>query len=219
MPRENVSDLLAIRITAGEHSADTILWPALARLLPEYPDIKVEIIVDYGLTDIVAERYDAGVRLGVRERWTRAESSGRRQFVFNNVALRLNAALAGLGLAHLLEHQVQVYLAKGRLVRVLADGCPPFPGFHPITRAAGSFRPPLPCWSMRYGTAIETAACQCFRSDGGHIELIQSGTQSECFPPVAVKKVVDFTANSKRPRQAAARRSLPPCSAAPQGAN
>jgi DNA-binding transcriptional LysR family regulator len=53
-----------IRITAGEHPAVAILWPALARLLPDYPDIKVEIIVDYGLTDIVAERYDAGVRLG-----------------------------------------------------------------------------------------------------------------------------------------------------------
>ena len=46
-----------IRITAGEQPAETILWPALARLLPDYPDIKVEIIVDYGLTDIVAERY------------------------------------------------------------------------------------------------------------------------------------------------------------------
>ena len=53
-----------IRITTGEHAADTILWPALERLLPDYPDIKVEIAVDYGLTDIVAERYDAGVRLG-----------------------------------------------------------------------------------------------------------------------------------------------------------
>ena len=53
-----------IRITAGEHSAESILWPALARLLPDYPDIAVEIMVDYGLTDIVAERYDAGVRLG-----------------------------------------------------------------------------------------------------------------------------------------------------------
>ena len=53
-----------LRITAGEHSAETILWPALARLLPDYPDIKVEVIIDYGLTDIVAERYDAGVRLG-----------------------------------------------------------------------------------------------------------------------------------------------------------
>jgi DNA-binding transcriptional LysR family regulator len=53
-----------VRITAGEHSADTILWPAVAKLLPDYPDIRVEINVDYGLTDIVAERYDAGVRLG-----------------------------------------------------------------------------------------------------------------------------------------------------------
>jgi len=54
----------SIRITAGEHAAETILWPALARLLPHYPDIKVEIVIDHGLTDIVAERYDAGVRLG-----------------------------------------------------------------------------------------------------------------------------------------------------------
>ena len=38
--------------------------PALERLLPDYPDIEVEIIVDYGLTDVVAERYDAGIRLG-----------------------------------------------------------------------------------------------------------------------------------------------------------
>jgi DNA-binding transcriptional LysR family regulator len=53
-----------IRITTGEHAAETILWPALAKLLPRYPDIKVELTVDYGLTDIVAERYDAGVRLG-----------------------------------------------------------------------------------------------------------------------------------------------------------
>lgn len=53
-----------IRITSSEHAAQTILWPALAKMLPDYPDIHVEIIVDYGLTDIVAERYDAGVRLG-----------------------------------------------------------------------------------------------------------------------------------------------------------
>src|ERR1700722_7566765 len=49
-----------IRITTGEHAADTLLWPALSKLLPRYPDINVEIVVDYGLTDIVAERYDAG---------------------------------------------------------------------------------------------------------------------------------------------------------------
>jgi DNA-binding transcriptional LysR family regulator len=54
----------AIRITAGEHAAESILWPAVARLLRGYPDIRIEIVVDQGLTDIVAERYDAGVRLG-----------------------------------------------------------------------------------------------------------------------------------------------------------
>ena len=53
-----------IRITATEYAADAILLPKLARLLQNYPDIKVEIIIDYGLTDIVAERYDAGVRSG-----------------------------------------------------------------------------------------------------------------------------------------------------------
>lgn len=53
-----------IRITAGEHAAESVLWPALKKLLPAYPEIKVELAVDYGLTDIVAERYDAGVRLG-----------------------------------------------------------------------------------------------------------------------------------------------------------
>jgi DNA-binding transcriptional LysR family regulator len=178
-----------IRITAGEHSAEAILWPAVSALLPDYPDIKVEIIVDYGLTDIVAERYDAGVRLGEqvakdmiavrigpdlrmavvgspayfarRKRprtpqdltahdcinlrlptygglyaWEFAKG-GRAlkvrvdgQLVFNNVGLRLSAVLAGLGLAYLPEDQVRAHLAKGRLVRVLADWCPPFPGYH-----------------------------------------------------------------------------------------
>ena len=53
-----------LRITAAEHAAHTVLWPALRRLLPDYPDIKVETVVDSGLTDIVAERIDAGIRLG-----------------------------------------------------------------------------------------------------------------------------------------------------------
>src|SRR6266436_3024811 len=53
-----------IRITATDYAADTILWPKLTKLLRQYPDIKVEIIIDYGLTDIVAERLDAGVRSG-----------------------------------------------------------------------------------------------------------------------------------------------------------
>src|SRR5271154_6661322 len=53
-----------IRITATDYAADTILWPKLTKLLGQYPDIKVEIIIDYGLTNIVAERFDAGVRNG-----------------------------------------------------------------------------------------------------------------------------------------------------------
>jgi DNA-binding transcriptional LysR family regulator len=53
-----------IRITATDHAANTILWPKLVKFLPRYPDIKVEINVEYGLTDIVAQRFDAGVRAG-----------------------------------------------------------------------------------------------------------------------------------------------------------
>ncbi|AXA38513.1 LysR family transcriptional regulator [Rhizobium leguminosarum] len=178
-----------IRINAGEHAADAVLWPALEKLLPDYPDINVEIIVDYGLTDIVAERYDAGVRLGEQVAkdmiavrigpdmrmavvgtpayfatrpkpltpqdltdhncmnlrlptygsvyaWE-FEKEGRElrvrvegQLVFNNIALRLNAALAGLGLAYMPEDLVEAHLADGRLVRVLEDWCLPFSGYH-----------------------------------------------------------------------------------------
>jgi DNA-binding transcriptional LysR family regulator len=54
----------SLRITSVEHATDTIIAPVLARLLPDYPDISVEVINDYALRDIVADRYDAGVRLG-----------------------------------------------------------------------------------------------------------------------------------------------------------
>jgi len=53
-----------IRITSGDHAVQSVLWQKLANFLPKYPDIKVEITVDYGLTDIVAQGYDAGVRFG-----------------------------------------------------------------------------------------------------------------------------------------------------------
>jgi DNA-binding transcriptional LysR family regulator len=178
-----------IRITAGEHSALSVVWPALTGLLPRYPDIKVELVIDYGLTDIVAERYDAGVRLGEQvakdmiavrigpemrmavvgspayfEKRPKPrkpqdltvhdcinlrlptyggvyawefEKRGRAlkvrvegQLVFNNIALRTEAALGGFGVAYLPEDQVRPHLAAGKLVRVLADWCPPFPGYH-----------------------------------------------------------------------------------------
>jgi DNA-binding transcriptional LysR family regulator len=53
-----------VRITATEYATESILLPKLAKLLREYPDIKVEIVIDYGLADIVAQRCDAGVRSG-----------------------------------------------------------------------------------------------------------------------------------------------------------
>ena len=53
-----------IRITTVEHAGETIIWPAMVGLMREYPDISVEVIHDYGLVDIAADRFDAGVRLG-----------------------------------------------------------------------------------------------------------------------------------------------------------
>jgi len=178
-----------IRITTTEHAAYTILWPKLAKVLAEYPDIKVEISIEQGLTDIVAGRYDAGVRLGeqvakdmiavrigpdARMAVVGAPSyfekrplpkkpqdliahdcinlrlptlgglyawefeKGKRglkvrvegQLVFNGTGMVLNAALAGFGLAYLPEDEVRTCVAEGKLIRVLANWCPPFPGYH-----------------------------------------------------------------------------------------
>ncbi|HYF87064.1 LysR family transcriptional regulator [Azospirillum sp.] len=55
-----------IRITAVDHAAETILWPSLANFLAEYPDVRVDLVVDNTLRDIVAERFDAGIRMGER---------------------------------------------------------------------------------------------------------------------------------------------------------
>ncbi len=178
-----------IRITAGEHAAHAILWPALVKLLPEYPDVTVELMIDNGLTDIVAERYDAGVRLGEsldkdmiavrigpdlhmavvgapryfasRPQPTTPqdltahdcinlrlptyggfyawefETGGRElkvrvegRLAFNTPIPILNAALAGFGLAYLPEDMVDGYVGAGGLIRVLADWCPLFSGYH-----------------------------------------------------------------------------------------
>ncbi len=178
-----------VRITAGEHPAISILQPALKKFLPDHPDVNVEIIVDYGLTDIVAEGFDAGVRMGEQVAkdmiavrigpemrmavvaspgyfdqnaipqnpqdltahkcinirlptygglfaWG-LEKDGREmkvrsegQLVFNNLGLRLSSALDGLGIAYMPEDQVLTHVAEGRLIRVLEDWCPYFPGYH-----------------------------------------------------------------------------------------
>ena len=53
-----------IRISSHDHAVRTILWPKLSKLLPAYPALKMEFSIHYGLIDIVAERFDAGVRVG-----------------------------------------------------------------------------------------------------------------------------------------------------------
>jgi DNA-binding transcriptional LysR family regulator len=53
-----------IRITAIDHVVDSVLWPRIAPLLPQYPDLHVEMSADYRMVDIAAERYDIGVRFG-----------------------------------------------------------------------------------------------------------------------------------------------------------
>jgi len=53
-----------VRITATQHAAETVLWPRLSAVMRSYPDITVELVTDEGLTNIVTERFDAGVRVG-----------------------------------------------------------------------------------------------------------------------------------------------------------
>ena len=177
------------RITSTEHAAETLLWPAMEKIANSYPDITLEIVIDVGLSNIVTERYDAGVRIGeaiekdmiavrigpdlemavvgtpayfearglpespqdlvghncINLRLVSAgalyswefEKDGRQinvrvdgQFTFNTSGLIRKAALAGHGLASIPVDQVQDDLAFGRLVRVLADWCPPFSGYH-----------------------------------------------------------------------------------------
>ena len=179
----------SIRITTAEHAAETILMPALERFLPDYPDVKVEVTVDYGLTDVVTERFDAGVRLGeqvakdmvavrigpdmrmaavaapsyfAKTRPPRVpqdladhqcinlrlptsggfyawefEKGGREmkvrvdgQLAFNELPLSIRVARAGLGIAFVPDDIVQADVGTGRLVRVLADWCAPFSGYH-----------------------------------------------------------------------------------------
>jgi DNA-binding transcriptional LysR family regulator len=178
-----------VRITVDEHAVASVLWPKLARFLPAYPDIRLELDVSYGLKDIVAERFDAGVRMGelvekdmialpigppMRMAAVGAPSYFARrppprrpqelaahtcinlrlpihgglyawefernrravnvrvdgQLVFNSIGPILAAAVDGFGIAYLPEGEVLPDLRAGRLVRVLEDWCPPFPGYH-----------------------------------------------------------------------------------------
>ncbi|MFP3564560.1 LysR family transcriptional regulator [Paraburkholderia sp. SIMBA_030] len=178
-----------IRITATDHPVDTVILPKLKSFLVENPDVKIEITVDYGLTDIVAQRYDIGVRFGDQVakdmiavrispdlQWCivgspeyfaqreapqslqdlvdhdcitqRLPTSGglhawdlrdgdrdvqvrvNGKLTFNGEHQLLNAALTIGGLAFLPEDVVAPYIQEGRLVAVMKDWCPVYPGYH-----------------------------------------------------------------------------------------
>ncbi|QJU56983.1 LysR family transcriptional regulator [Sphingomonas sp. AP4-R1] len=178
-----------LRITTASHAARTILWPALEKLLPDYPDVHVELSIDSAFSDIVSDRFDAGVRLGealakdmiavrigpdlrmlvigspaylaqhgvpktpqdlsahrcinlrmqssgILYPWE-LEKDGRElrvrvegQLAFNNTEMIVTAATAGFGLGFVMADQAAPYIADGRLIPVLEDWCPPFPGYH-----------------------------------------------------------------------------------------
>lgn len=178
-----------VRITAHDHAIGTALWPRLMPLLKQYPDIQIEFSVDYGFTDIAAQRFDAGVRIGDRidkdmvavrispdMRMSVAASpeylagktspkkpqdltehrcvnlrlptrgnlyawdfeKGRKsvnvkvdgQTIFNSTALMLQAALDGLGFAYVPYDLMKPHIDAGRLIPVLEDWWPTFPGYH-----------------------------------------------------------------------------------------
>lgn len=178
-----------VRITSGDHVVRTTLLPKLAPLLRDYPDVHIEFDVAFGFRDIVADRFDAGVRLGeevdrdmiavpigpklrmaavaspsyfernpapkspselTRHRCINIrfpthgglyvwefERRGRQQnvrvegqVVFNTPHHIVQAALEGLGVAFLPEEEFAPHIDEGRLVRVLKEWCPPFPGYH-----------------------------------------------------------------------------------------
>ncbi|MEB5283935.1 LysR family transcriptional regulator [Pseudomonas aeruginosa] len=178
-----------VRITCGNHIQRTLLLPRLTPLLLEYPDIKVEFDINYAFRDIVADRFDAGVRLGDtidkdmiavpigppvrmavvaapayfaahpkprnprdlvdhncinmrmqsggglyawdfqrKDRHVNVRVDG--QLIFNTSPNIVDAALAGLGIAWLPEEEFAPHIEEGRLLRVLENWCPPFPGYY-----------------------------------------------------------------------------------------
>jgi DNA-binding transcriptional LysR family regulator len=177
-----------IRITASRSAARMVIAPALPRFTQTYPEIVVEVLIEPGLTDIVARRFDAGIRLGeslekdvvavpvtgqlrmavvgtpryfathpvpstpqdlrkhrcINFRLPAAGTiykwefeKGRRKvevevdgpLVFDDEGMVLDASLAGMGLAYLIEDLVAPLMNSGTLTRVLEDWCPEFPGF------------------------------------------------------------------------------------------
>lgn len=191
-----------LRITATRQAYDAVIRPVLPGFIATYPDAVIEVLIDYAYRDIVADRLDAGIRLGEKLEQdmialkvgpdlrmavvatpayvaTCEPISHPRQLIghpcinyrmvgagtiyawefekeeqsldvrvsgpltFNEPELMLDAVLGGLGIGYLLDHEVAPYLANGRLVRLLDDWTPPFPGFHLYYPSRRQMRPVL----------------------------------------------------------------------------
>jgi DNA-binding transcriptional LysR family regulator len=187
--RERNSVSGTVRITATRQAYEAVIRPVLAGFGIRHPKARVEVLIDYEFRDIIANRFDAGIRLGekleqdmialsvgpelrmavvaspeyladhpipetpsdlthhrcinYRMRATggpyawKFERDGREievkvegPLTFNEPEMMLDAALDGLGVAYVLEHQAEPFVAAGRLVRLLEDWTPPFPGFY-----------------------------------------------------------------------------------------
>ena len=193
-----------VRITCGDHILHSLLLPKLTPVLHEFPDILLEFDMNYGFRDIVADRFDAGVRLGstidqdmiavpigppmrmavgaspdyferhpapktpheltrhrcINQRMPTSGGlyvwdfrRGRQQInvrvtgplIFNTAPPQVDAALAGLGITLLPEDELGSHIEEGRLIRVLDEWCPPFPGYHLYYP---SRRQPSPAFSL-----------------------------------------------------------------------
>jgi DNA-binding transcriptional LysR family regulator len=191
-----------LRITATRQAYAAVIRPVLGQFVTAYPQANVEVISEYAFRDIVADRFDAGIRLGeklerdmialkvgpelsmavvaspaylatappiehprdlTRQRclnyrmisagtlyaWEFEKSSEvlnvsvTGPLTFSDPELMLEAALAGFGIAYLLDHEVAPYISDGRLVRLLADWTPGFPGFHLYYPSRVQMRPVL----------------------------------------------------------------------------
>lgn len=191
-----------LRITATRQAHDAVIRSVLPSFLADYPEAIVEVMVDYAFRDIVADRFDAGIRLGekierdmialrvgpdrrmavvaspgylaarprivhprdltghrcINYRMTGSGASYAWEFergkeeltvqvsggaVTNDPGIMMEAALDGLGIAYVLEHEAERFVREGRLVRLLADWTPPFPGFHLYYPSRRQMRPVL----------------------------------------------------------------------------
>ena len=189
-----------LRLTATRQGYEAVVRPLLPAFAAAHPDATIEVDIDYAYRDIVADQFDAGIRLGEKlepdmialkagpdlrmavvatpDHWAGAAPVGHPgdlmghrcinyrmvranriyaweferdgqalevqapgPLTFNEPELMLQAALDGLGVAYLLEHEVQTHLDGGRLARRLDNWTPPFPGFHIYYSSRRQMRP------------------------------------------------------------------------------